>query len=138
MAREMIQGYAALQRRIAAIKGPVLGKSIMSALGHAALNEIKNVTPHKTHNLSRSIILAEVTATSARIVAGAKYALFVEENTRPHIISPNAKLALAFASQGVINSRFGVQKTSSFRLTGVLKAGAMRAFGNAAFVVVKS
>jgi len=64
MAEEMIQGYASLQRRIAAIKGPVLGKDIMSTLGHAAVNEAKNIVPHKTRTLARSIHLGEVTATS--------------------------------------------------------------------------
>ena len=138
MGSEMIQGYASLQRRIAAIKGPVLGKSIMQTLADATHNEAANFAPHRTGNLRNTIHVGVVTETSAEVVASANYALYVEENTRPHLITPNAKKALAFASQGVINERFGVQKKSSFRLSGSLTSAAMRSFGNAAFVVVKS
>jgi hypothetical protein len=146
---EMIQGYAALQRRIAAIKGPVLGKDIMSTLGHAALNEIGNLEPHKTGNLRRSTHLAEVTATSARIVASANYAraqnsgsgLYGPKGAK-YEIKPNAKKALAFASQGGLNrsASLGLVPMGSkltFRLTGSLTSASMRQFGNAAFTVVK-
>jgi hypothetical protein len=137
MADGMLQGYESLRRRFAAISGPTFGTALMRDLGLAATRESKLIVPVKTRNLARSIHLAEVTDTSARVVASANYALFVEEDTKPHEITPNAKKALAFASQGLINERFGVQKSSSFRLSGSLKVGAMRQFGNAAFVVVK-
>ena len=135
-----LQGYESLRRRIAAISGPALGVDIMKTLAEKTIREAKLLeAPHrKTGNLGRTIHAGEITATSARVAASAKYARFLEEGTRPHEITPNAKKALMFSSQGIINSRFGVQKTSSFRLSGSLKSGAMRRFGNAAFVVVKS
>ena len=100
---EMIQGYASLQRRIAAIKGLVLGKDIMQTLGHAAENEIGNLAPDRTGNLRQTIRaplggLRDVTASSAMIVASANYALFVEENTRPHEIRPTKAAVLAWAT----------------------------------------
>jgi phage gpG-like protein len=87
---EMIQGYASLQRRIAAIKGPVLGKSIMQTLAMATRNEAGNLVPHKTRNLARSIHVAEVTDTTARVVASANYAAAVEFGSKAHIIRPTA------------------------------------------------
>jgi len=99
---EMIQGYASLQRRIAAIKGPVLGRDIMRTLAMATVNEAKTLErPHrKTGNLGRSIHEAEITDTTARVVASANYARWLEEGTRPHEITPNAKKALRWAASG--------------------------------------
>ena len=141
---EMIQGYASLQRRIAAIKGPVLGKDIMQTLGYAAVNEIHNLEPHKTGNLRRTTHLGEVTATSARVFASANYAAVQNYGSglygpkaAKYAIKPNAKKALAFASQGVTTERFGAGAKLTFRLTGRLSAASMRQYGNAAFVVVK-
>ena len=134
---EMIQGYASLQRRIAAIKGPVLGKDIMNTLGHATVNEAGNIVHVKTGNLRRTIHLAEVTESSARVVASANYAADVEFGTKAHDITPNAKMALAFASQGITSERFGAGAKLTFRLSGALSAASMKKYGNAAFIVVK-
>ena len=57
---------------------------------------------------------------SARVFASANYAaaqnfgsgLYGPEAAK-YAIKPNAKKALAFSTQGIINERFGVQKTSS-------------------------
>src|ERR1035437_7243316 len=109
---EMIQGYAALQRRIAAIKGPVLGKAIMTTLANATKTEAANILTAngsvKTGNLRRSIMVREVTDTSARVAAHASYGIFVEQGTRAHDITPNAKTAL----------RWATSSTKGFRLTG--------------------
>ena len=118
MAEEMIQGYASLQRRIAAIKGPVLGKDIMNTLAHASVNESKNIVTHKTSNLSRSIHVGTVTDMSAEVVASANYALFVEENTRPHEIRPTHAAALAWATTAA-----GSRQTGS--LTAAARRGSM-------------
>ena len=99
---EMIQGYASLQRRIAAIKGPVLGKDIMTTLAMATVREAKVFeAPHrKTGNLGRTIHAGTITETSAEVVASANYARWLEEGTRPHLITPNAKKALRWAATG--------------------------------------
>jgi len=133
----MLIGYQQLQRRIAAIKGPVLGKAIMSDLADATKNEAGNLVPHKTRNLAHTIHVAEVTETTARVVASANYAAAVEFGTRPHEITPNAKKALAFASQGITSERFGPGAILKFTKGGNLTAGSMRKFGNAAFIIVK-
>jgi hypothetical protein len=139
MADQMLQGYESLRRRFAALEGGNIGKPLMRALGHAAIREIALVTPVRTGNLRRSLDKdpRDVTDTSAKIHMAANYALFVEEDTRAHEITPNARKALAFSTQGIINERFGTQAKSSFRLSGSLRSGALRRFGNAAFVVVK-
>lgn len=133
---EHLVGYEALRRRLAALEGDVLGRDIMRTLGNAAKREAGLLAPHKTGNLRRSIDVVDVTPTSARVHARANYAMFVERGTQAHDITPNARKALAFASQGIVNERFGTQK-SIFRLSGRLRTGAMRRFGNAAFIVVK-
>ena len=98
MADGMLQGYESLRRRFAAISGPTFGVSLMRDLGDAATRESKLIVPHKTRNLARSIHRDVVTPNSVRIVASANYALFVEEDTRPHEITPNAKKALRWAA----------------------------------------
>ena len=135
----MLQGYSELRAKIAALEGANLGKPLLRALGLAAIREIGLLTPARTGNLRRSLdkrprMIGESTA---QINMSADYALFVEDNTKPHEITPNARKALAFSTQGVINERFGTQAKSSFRLSGALRAPAMRKFGNAAFIVVR-
>ena len=98
MADGMLQGYESLRRRFAAVSGPEFGVGLMRDLGDAAARESKLIVPHKTRNLGRSIHRAEVTPNSVRVVASANYALFVEEDTKPHEIAPNAKKALAWAA----------------------------------------
>jgi hypothetical protein len=94
----MLVGYQQLQRRIAAIKGPVLGKPIMSTLAMATVRESKLLVHKKTANLARSIHAAEISESSARVVASAKYAAYVELGTRAHEITPRAKRALRWAA----------------------------------------
>lgn len=133
-----IRGYAQLQARFAAISGPVATTQLMKQLGAAAIREQKLLErPHrKTGITGASIRLGPVTASSVVTEVGGA-GTYLEFGTRPHEITPNAKKALAFASQGLVNERFGTQ-ANIFRLSGALRVGAMRKFGNAAFVVVKS
>lgn len=133
---ETIIGYTQLRARIAAISGPNLGPALMKTLGMATVCEAKLLVPRKTGNLARSIHVANATPTSVDVIAATSYARYVERGTGPHEITPNAKKALAFASQGIVNERFGPQP-SIFRLSGSIRVGALRKFGNAAFIVVK-
>ena len=100
MADGNLQGYESLRRRIAAISGPVLGRDIMKTLAMATVMEAKRLeAPHrKTGNLGRTIHEAEITDTTARVAASANYARFLEEGTRAHEITPNAKKALRWAA----------------------------------------
>jgi hypothetical protein len=109
---EMILGMSALQRRLAAIKGPVLGKDVMQTLAMATKQNAANILTAngsvKTSNLRRSITVGAVTETSARIFAGARYGAFVEMGTRAHLIRPRNKPFLAWA----------ISSSKGFRLTG--------------------
>jgi hypothetical protein len=100
MADQMLQGYESLRRRFAALEGGNIGKPLMRALGHAAIREIALVTPVRTGTLRRSLDKdpRDVTDTSAKIHMAANYALFVEEDTRAHDITPNARKALRWAA----------------------------------------
>ena len=84
MADGDLQGYESLRRRIAAISGPVLGRDIMKTLAMATVMEAKRLeAPHrKTGNLGRTIHEAEITDTTARVVASANYAAFLERARR--------------------------------------------------------
>jgi hypothetical protein len=94
MADGSLQGYESLRRRIAAISGPVLGKSIMAELGRKTVLEAGKRAPHKTGNLRRSMNppggIRNLTDTSVEIVAQANYANAVEFGAKPHIIRPTA------------------------------------------------
>lgn len=136
MADGALKGYTALSARLKAVQGSNIGPKLMRTLGMAAVREQKKLVHRKTGNLARTIHLERVSATSATTVASATYAGFVERGTAAHEITPRAKKALSFASQGIVNERFGPQK-SIFRLTGTIRTGAVRKFGNAAFIVVK-
>jgi hypothetical protein len=107
-----LQGYDALRRRIAAIRGPVLGKDIMRTLALATKKEAANVLTAngsvKTGNLRRSLDVGAVTDNSARVVARARYGMFVELGTKAHEITPRAASAL----------RWAASSSSGFRLTG--------------------
>lgn len=94
---ETVKGLGALNRRIQAISGPVLGVKVMRQLGLGTVREAKLLVHRKTGNLGRSIHIAEVTETHALVVASARYAPFVERGTRAHMITPNARRALRWA-----------------------------------------
>jgi hypothetical protein len=63
----------------------------------------KAEVPRKTANLARTIRPGRITADSGELVAGGTqnvgYARYVEQGTRPHIIRPRNKKALAWGGQ---------------------------------------
>ncbi len=105
-----VEGLTALQRRLAAISGPNIGRQMMTIVGMAAVREQKLLVHRKTGNLGRTIHLAEVTDDSALTVASASYAAYVERGTRPHVITPKVAKVLAWGGPR--------------RLSGALRSGA--------------
>lgn len=93
-----VQGVPQLQARLRAISPQQNGGRIMQRLAIATVAEAKRLVPRKTGNLGRSIHVASVTPTEARVTASAAYAAYVEEGTRPHEITPKARKALRFAA----------------------------------------
>ena len=90
-----IVGLSALEKRMAAVSHP---RGVMQMLGLATVREAKLLVHRKTGNLGRSIRIQSVTDTSATVVAGARYAGFVEFGTRAHEITPRARKALRWAA----------------------------------------
>lgn len=93
-----LQGYEALQRRFAALGAGVASPQLMALLGAAAVREQKllEAKHRKTGNTGRTIRMAEVTADSVKTVVGGA-GPFIERGTKPHIITPRAAKALAWA-----------------------------------------
>lgn len=89
-----VTGTAALDRRLHAMGNT---EAFMQRLALRAVAEQKRLVPHKTRNLSRSIHVTRVTATTATTEASANYAGFVEHGTRPHEITPRVARVLAWA-----------------------------------------
>ena len=100
---ETIQGYTQLQARIAALKGPELGKAIMGSLAAATVREqrllLYQKVTRRTGHSGQNVILGTVTATSAQTIARST-AAYIETGTRPHIIKPTNKKALFFSGMG--------------------------------------
>ena len=115
MADGMLQGYESLRRRFAAISGPTFGVSLMRDLAEAAHREAGNIAPHKTGHLIGSIHVADVTPVSARVVASESYALFVEEDTKPHEIRPTKAAALAWATTAAGSRQTGSMNVAARR-----------------------
>ncbi len=101
-----VEGIPALERRFAAISGPTANKRLLGQLGLLAVANAKSIlypAHRKTGNLGRTIRLGTVTASEATILAGGKggvgYARIVELGSRPHIIRPRNKKALAWGGR---------------------------------------
>ena len=90
-----IVGLSAVEKRMAAVSHP---QGVMRMLGLAAVREAKLLVHRKTGNLGRSIRVQSVTDTHATVIAGARYAGFVEFGTRAHEITPRARKALRWAA----------------------------------------
>lgn len=71
---------------------------MMRALQLSTIAEANKLVPRKTGNLARSIGPGRLTDTEAQVVARARYAVFVERGTRPHVIRPKNRKALRFAA----------------------------------------
>lgn len=92
-----VQGYQALQRRFAAISGTTGSIETMRMLGLAAVREQKLLVRRRSGNTGRTIHVSEVTATSV-VTSAAGAAIYLEEGTRPHEITPHAAKALRWAA----------------------------------------
>lgn len=99
---EAIQGTAALQRRLKAIGET---RPLMRALQLSSIAEANRLVPRKTGNLQRSIHAGLLTDTTAEIKAGARYAVFVEKGTKPHIIRPKNRKALRWPNSRRLSGR---------------------------------
>jgi HK97 gp10 family phage protein len=106
-------GAVSLRKRLAAIKDV---RPILRDIQLAAVAEAKRRVPRKTGHLGRSIKAGRVTKRSATVEANARYAAYVEFGTKPHVIRPKTKKALAWAPSG------------QTRLSGRPRKGAKRIF----------
>lgn len=74
--------------------------------------EAKRIVPRKTSNLGRTIRVGDVNARQAEIKAGGQmkvgYARYVEEGTKPHIIRPVRRKALAWGGPRTLGGRLRV------------------------------
>lgn len=91
------EGMTDLQRRFAAITDT---RQLLGQLGLLAVQYAKEIVPRKTGNLGRTIRLGQVTDSDAQILAGGQegvgYAQVVELGSRPHVIVPRRRKALAW------------------------------------------
>ena len=119
---ETIQGYAQLQARIAALKGPTLGKAIMGSLAAAANKEQRQLVYERVHRRTGAagsggpnglIRVLNVTATSAQLEARG-VAAYIDTGTRAHVIRPKNKKALFFSATG-LGTRLSGAVSSRFR-----------------------
>lgn len=102
-----LQGKTALERRLRAIGDT---SAFLHVLQLAAVAEAKHLVPRKTGALGRSIVPGAVSADSAKVEARQNYAGYVEHGTKPHVIRPKNRKALAWGGER--------------RLSGRLRAGA--------------
>lgn len=98
MARDFaLEGADELQARLAAISDT---RQMVGRIALRAVAEAKILVPRRTGNLGRTIRLGKVDADSAEVLAGGKlkvgYAAAVEFETKPHIIRPRRRKALAW------------------------------------------
>lgn len=90
-------GMDDLNRRLSAITDT---RKFLGQIGLRAVAIAKEKVPRKTGNLGRTIRLGTVTDSDAQIIAGGQggvgYAQIVEYGSRPHVIVPRTKKALAW------------------------------------------
>jgi hypothetical protein len=108
-----IRGADNLRARLDALSASGNRLGMMRMLGAAAVEEAGTLVPKRTGNLARTIRVGTVTPTSAQVVAGGTaqvgYAAAVEYGSRPHVIVPVRRKALAWGGPR--------------RLSGTLRAG---------------
>jgi hypothetical protein len=100
-------GKVSLQKRLRAIKD---AQPLLREIQLRTVAEAKRAVPRKTGNLGRSIVIGRLTKSSATVEAKANYAAYVELGTKPHVILPKNRKALAWGGPR--------------RLSGRLRAGA--------------
>lgn len=117
-----IEGYRPLQARLTAI-GNTHG--LLTQLGLRTVAGAKNTVAKKTGTTARTIRLASVSQTTARVEVGGAGA-FLERGTRPHEIRPRNGSFLRFPAKGV-----------STTLGGMVRSGTARKFGSAAYIFAR-
>ena len=90
-----LDGLDKLNRRLDAIANT---RGLLREIQLRAVAEANYLVPRKTGHLGRSISPAGLTDTHAIVKATAGYAAFVELGTKPHVIRPRNKRALAWAA----------------------------------------
>lgn len=115
-----VTGYAALQRRFAAISSPEGNVATMRLLGTAAVREQKLLVHRRTGNTGRTIHVASVSENRVVTAAGGA-AVFLEEGTRPHTITAKAAKALRWAaSRGGATLGGGIKAGAAVRFSKVV------------------
>lgn len=93
----VIVGLTALESRLTALSTPTAKRQYMGRLGLRTVAEMKRRVARKTGTTGRSIALGPVTPDSTQI-RGNRNTLWLDQGTRPHIIRPKRKKALAWAA----------------------------------------
>lgn len=116
MAEDGLQGADALMARFEALRTGKAERKVLGQFGLLAVQRAQERVPRRTGNLARTIRVAEVDEQrqSVRVTAGGSrdigYAAAVEFGTRPHVIVPRRRKALAWGG--------------ARRLSGSLRSGA--------------
>ena len=92
-----VQGMAALERRLKAIGE---ARPMLRVLQIATVAEAQARVPRKTGHLQRSIRPGPVYADYAIVEAKTPYAAAVEFGSKPHVIRPKNRKALAWTASG--------------------------------------
>lgn len=97
-----LQGKTALERRLRAIGDT---SAFLHVLQLSTVAEAKRLVPRKTGALGRSIVPGAVSADSAKVEARQNYAGYVEHGTKPHVIRPKNRKALAWGGERRLSGR---------------------------------
>ena len=103
-------GGPALERRLKALgKAPA---ATLKEIGIRGVAEAKRLVPRRTGNLGRTIRVAAITDRYVEVSAGGAaasgYAAAVEYGTKPHVIVPRRRKALAWGGPRTLGGRLRV------------------------------
>jgi hypothetical protein len=110
-----LEGYGPLQARLAALGHT---ETLVQSIIIHAVADAAHIVPVKTGNLRRTIRPGTITATEGQLLAGGErnvgYARDVEQGTRPHVIRPVRRKALAWGGPRRLSGslRSGAQATT--------------------------
>ena len=94
--------------QLAAEANPIIAAQL-DALGNRIVSNAKQRAPVNTGNMRRTIghrVISSASEVRLELFATAKYAGFVHDGTRPHVILPKNKTVLRFQTpRGVVFSR---------------------------------
>lgn len=97
-----VQGLDELVRRLHAIGEP---QPVLRAAQIKTVAEAQKLVHRKTGHLQRSIMPGQITATNAKVEARTPYAASLELGSKPHIIRPKNKKALAWGGPRRLTGR---------------------------------